>query len=129
MITLPLKLLRPLKVQNKKDKNMEKNIKFRKVRVKFGFKVTYTWKGRKKDFLFNVSLGNKNADYYTTVSHITKDIRFNSLWSNITFATIQDAFDWCDNFESKNYACLGADALVAPTPVTPSITPPTSQDQ
>jgi hypothetical protein len=86
-------------------------IKFRKVRVKHGFSTSYTWKGRKKGFCFEISLAKEYGNtYYSMVTHTKKDIRFNSLWSTITFATLQDAFDWCDAFESKNFSCLGADA-------------------
>ena len=87
-------------------------IKFRKVRVKSGFNTSYSWRGRKKNFCFELSLvRERNNCYYATVTHSKKDIRFNSLCSNITFANIQDGFDWCERFESKNFSCLGADII------------------
>ena len=109
-------------MENKTSTNHEKGndanrlladscIKFRKVRIKSGFSTSYSWKGRKKGFCFDISLARDYGNtYYVMVTHTKKDIRFNSLWSKITFATLQNAFDWCDDFESKNFSCLGADA-------------------
>ena len=86
-------------------------IKFRKVRVKSRFNTSYTWKGRKKGFCFELSLAKEYGNtYYAMVTHTKKDIRFNSLWSKINFATLQDAFNWCDEFQSINFSCLGVDA-------------------
>jgi hypothetical protein len=109
-------------MENKTSTNHEKGnnanrllkdscIKFRKVREKSGFNTLYTWKGRKNGFVFEISLTQQYGNtYYATVQHTKKDIRFNSLWNKITFATLQDAFNWCDKFESKNFSCLGDDA-------------------
>lgn len=85
-----------------------KHIKFREARTS-GFSLC--WKGRKNGFCFEINLSNKKGNtYYALVNHAKKDIVFNSLWAEITFATIQDAFDWCNTFKSKNFQCLGDDA-------------------
>lgn len=47
--------------------------------------------------------------YFIVANHKTKDIRFNSLWENIQFATLEEAKAFCENFDYKKHKPLGND--------------------
>ncbi len=77
-------------------------MKFRENNNSRGF---YT--GRKRGFEFTIS--SSGNDYYVLAIGQKKDITLNTLWINLTFQTFEKAVEFCENFEWKNYACIGDD--------------------
>lgn len=63
--------------------------------------------GRKNNFEFTYS--TYGYKWYCVVEHTKKDIRFNTLWQNITFDTREDVEKWCETFDYKKYDCIGDD--------------------
>lgn len=67
-----------------------------------------TWyQGKKNGFKFNYA--QKDNRWYCVISHTKKDIRFNSLWENLTFDTEEEIQKWCEMWDYKNHMCLGKD--------------------
>jgi hypothetical protein len=83
-------------------------MKFRKNYKNSRFSTNETYVGIKNNYKFSVST-NHGSTYYVMVNHKKFDIRFNSLWSGIFFTDLQSAFDWCEEFNSDNFECLGSD--------------------
>jgi len=65
----------------------------RNVGTKLGFKFSYTFIN----------------EWYVVVSHLKKDIRLNTLWIGLKFKDESAVIDWCENFDYKQYKCLGKD--------------------
>jgi len=65
--------------------------------------------GKNKGFEFTITHSiNQNAFYIVAV-HIKKDIRFNSLWSDTTFKTFDEAKTFCETFDFKKHKFIGDD--------------------
>lgn len=68
--------------------------------------------GKSKGFLFSIkpratSLSKDLQGFYVTASHQKKDIRFNSLWEQLYFDTVEKAKEFCENFDPKKHSVLG----------------------
>ena len=65
------------------------------------------YKAKNRGFEFTISSsGNR---YYVVVIGVEKDIRLNTLWIKLTFETFEQAEEFCENFDWKNYPCVGDD--------------------
>lgn len=71
---------------------------------------THTYVGRKNKFKFTYSV-DRDKSYYVVVNHLEKDIRYNSMWENITFSTKGEVEQWCEDFKPENFNCIGKDLL------------------
>lgn len=80
-------------------------MKFIRKREKWG---TARWVGRKNSFIFEYTKGKKR-EFYVVVTHVEKDIRFNSLWQSIEFDTQEEVQSWCEAFKPENFECIGKD--------------------
>jgi hypothetical protein len=65
------------------------------------------FKAKKNGFEYVISATDNK--FYVVASSLKKDIRFNSLWSNLRFNNFEDAVSFCKNFNYKSYRCLGSD--------------------
>jgi hypothetical protein len=69
------------------------------------------YKRKKRGFEFTISPSG-NAYYVVAVGQ-KKDIRLNTLWINLTFETLEQAEEFCENFDWKQYDCIGDDVKIA----------------
>lgn len=67
------------------------------------------FRGKNKDFQFTIANSNNHNTFYVVAVHLKKDIRFNSLWNNITFETFDEAKIFCETFDYKKHKCMGDD--------------------
>lgn len=81
---------------------------FQKRRVG-GYGYGYTWYARKGGFKFSLAICRGTSTYYLTVEHSTKDIRWNSLWQEITWPNVDDAMKFATQWNAVNYKCIGCD--------------------
>ena len=81
-----------------------KNMIFKESKTSRGF-----YKSKKGGFAFTISHSYDSNGFYVVASNITKDIRFNSLWSGLTFETFELAVDFCKTFNYEDHSCLGKD--------------------
>lgn len=65
------------------------------------------FRGKNKGFEFTITYSNNYNAFYVVVVHLKKDIRFNSLWSDITFETFDAAKTFCETFDYKKHKCVG----------------------
>jgi hypothetical protein len=63
--------------------------------------------GQKGGFKFSYAFID---EWFVVVSHLKKDIRLNTLWIGLKFKEETDVIDWCENFDYKNFKCLGSDS-------------------
>lgn len=75
-------------------------MKFTEKRERWG---ESTYVGRKGGFIFTCSLHKYDGDYYIMVFNPKTEYRLNSLWKEITFPTLEEAYKWCEEFEPTKY--------------------------
>ena len=63
--------------------------------------------GVKNGFCFTIA--RTSANYYVSVIHKSKDIRYNSLWEHLEFQSEESAELFCEMFDYEKYKCLGRD--------------------
>ena len=67
------------------------------------------YKSKIKCYECTISFARDYNEFYVVISHLKKDIRFNSLWQGMTFKTFDLAEEFCLNFDYKNNRCFGKD--------------------
>lgn len=67
------------------------------------------YKSKIKGYECTISFARDYNGFYVVISHLKKDIRFNSLWQGMTFKTFDLAEEFCLNFDYKNNRCFGKD--------------------
>jgi hypothetical protein len=77
------------------------------------------WKIVNKSYSTSINIGKKGEfkfsycfieEWFVVVTHLKKDIRLNTLWIGLKFKGEEEIIDWCENFNYKNFKCLGADS-------------------
>lgn len=58
---------------------------------------------------FNFTIAINKVKWYVVADHKKKDIRFNSLWSNLEFDSLELATAFCESFDYTKHNCLGND--------------------
>ncbi len=69
---------------------------------------TESYIGRKNNFVFTLAK-KKDEKWYFYCMHKTLDIRFNSLWEQKEYLSLEDCKKACESFKPSNYSCCGKD--------------------
>lgn len=68
-------------------------MRFTKKRIRYG--KAY-WVGSKKKVKFTIY--NLEDDKFYIVLITPENLSFNTLWTNLTFSSFEEATDWCESF-------------------------------
>jgi hypothetical protein len=74
---------------------MTKPMKFTEVKERFYIKSD--WYARRNNIKYRVA-SYRGDRFYVTANCCKTQVTFNSLWKEVSFATLDEAFTYCENF-------------------------------